>query len=90
MNQIQIFHNNIYYTTTFQNIEPELGVDLLKLKTKGVFTLKHAALALFSECQPHLCTNISQLWPYTPFLESTINGLMGIYQKNYLLHQSKI
>ena len=35
-------------------------------------------LGLFPECQPGLCTNISQLWSYGTFLETILQGLAGI------------
>lgn len=75
---VGIVHNNLCATTAFDYGKEELGWKLLQLTTKGVFGLPHACLGLFPECQPGLCSNISQLWSYATFLESLLHGLAGI------------
>ncbi len=75
---VGLVHNNICATAAFDYGETELGWKLIGLTAKGVFDLQNSLLGLFPECQPHLCTNITQLWSYAPFMESLLKGFMGI------------
>ena len=75
---VGLVHNNICSTTAFDYGETDLGWKLIDLTAKGVFDLPNSLLGLFPECQPHLCTNITQLWSYAPFLESLLKGFMGV------------
>lgn len=75
---VGIVHNNLCATSAFSYGKGDLGWQLLKLTTQSVFDLQHSCLGLFPECQPGLCSNISQLWSYATFMESILMGLAGI------------
>lgn len=75
---VGMVHNHVCASAAFDYGLGELGWKLLKLATRGVFGLSHSCLGLFPECQPGLCSNISQLWSYATFLESILTGLAGI------------
>lgn len=75
---VGLVHNNLCSVAAFKYGKGELGWNLLQLTTKGVFDLENTCLGLFPECQPGLCSNISQLWSYSTFLESVLTGLAGI------------
>lgn len=75
---VGLVHNNLCATAAFAYGKEELGWKLLRLTSKGVFGLPHSCLGLFPECQPGLCSNISQLWSYATFMESLLHGLAGI------------
>ena len=75
---VGIVHNNLCATAAFDYGLPEFGWKLLNLTSKSVFDLNNSCLGLFPECQPGLCTNISQLWSYGTFLETILQGLAGI------------
>ncbi|GHV30439.1 hypothetical protein FACS1894177_03010 [Bacteroidia bacterium] len=75
---VGVVHNNICATAAFNYGHTNLGWKLIKLAAKAPFDLPHFQLGLFPECQPHGCSNISQLWSYAPFIESILQGLIGI------------
>ncbi|MDR2953724.1 MAG: hypothetical protein LBV43_01415 [Prevotella sp.] len=75
---VGVVHNNICATSAFNYGHTDLGWKLIELTTKAPFDLPGFQLGLFPECQPHGCTNISQLWSYAPFIESILQGLVGI------------
>lgn len=75
---VGVVHNNICATAAFNYGYTDLGWKLIKLTAKAPLELPNFQLGLFPECQPHGCTNISQLWSYAPFIESILQGLIGI------------
>lgn len=75
---VGIVHNNLCATAAFACGKDKLGWKLLQLAAQCAFDLPHSCLGLFPECQPGLCSNISQLWSYSTFMESVLCGLAGI------------
>lgn len=75
---VGVVHNNICAMAAFLYGDVELGWKLIQLSAKAPLLLKNSPLGLFPECQPQGCSNISQLWSYATFLESTVKGLAGI------------
>lgn len=79
---VGIVHNNICATAAFQYGQTDLGWKLIRLSAQAPLSLKDSPLGLFPECQPHGCSNISQLWSYATFIESVVKGLVGIQTGN--------
>jgi len=73
---VGLVHNNILATSAFKYGQGSLGWKLLRMTMKSPLELNQ--LGLFDECQPSGCSDISQLWSYAPFLESIIQGLLGV------------
>ncbi|MDD3037130.1 hypothetical protein [Bacteroides sp.] len=79
---VGVVHNNICATAAFQYGQTDLGWKLIQLSAQAPLSLKDSPLGLFPECQPHGCSNISQLWSYATFIESIVKGLVGIQIEN--------
>lgn len=77
-NGVGLVHNNICATAAFEYGHTDLGWKLIQLSAQAPLSLRESPLGLFPECQPHGCSNISQLWSYATFIESIVKGLAGI------------
>lgn len=75
---VGLVHNNICATAAFEYGQTDLGWKLIQLSAQAPLSLQESPLGLFPECQPHGCSNISQLWSYATFIESLVKGLAGI------------